>query len=319
MKTTSNHSIPRLSVGPIQFFWPKSKVLKFYQMAADSPAEIIYLGETVCSKRRELTPGDWQAIARELAQSGKEVVLSTMGLIESGAEAGALKRQCQDHEFTIEANDLGAVQTLRLEGVPFVAGPGINIYNIRTLNVLIRSGLMRWVLPIELSAPTFCELAAATPASIENEVIVFGRMILGWSARCYTARVEGLSKDQCEFRCLGYPDGLLLRTQEEDPFLSLNGIQTLSALTMNLASDVDEITKMGANVLRVCPQSKGTGDILQMFDELRRDPSLHEKFDSRFEAAMPVGSCDGYWAGLPGKESRGRIGEETGADQTLPR
>ena len=313
MKNASDQSIPRLSVGPIQYFWPKNKVLGFYQMAADSAAEIIYLGETVCSKRRELSFDDWLAIARELAQSGKEIVLSTLGLVESGAEAGALRRQCQDHEFTIEANDLGAIQTLRLEGVPFVAGPGINIYNVRALDVLIRSGLKRWVFPVELSAETFRELAAAVPASIENEVIVFGKMILGWSARCYTARVEGLRKDQCEFRCLRFPDGLLLKTQEDDSFLSLNGIQTLSALTMNLAADLDEVINSGADVLRICPQSEGTRDILQMFDELRRDTSLHEKLNDRLQAEMPVGSCDGYWAGLPGKESRERIANDTGA------
>ena len=43
-----------LSVGPIQDFWRRQEVFDFYRQAAECPAEIIYLGETVCSKRREL-------------------------------------------------------------------------------------------------------------------------------------------------------------------------------------------------------------------------------------------------------------------------
>ena len=49
----------KLSLGPSLFFWPKNDVEAYYQQALNSNADIIYLGETVCSKRRELRAKDW--------------------------------------------------------------------------------------------------------------------------------------------------------------------------------------------------------------------------------------------------------------------
>ncbi len=46
----------QFSLGPILYYWPKAEVEAFYQAAADSQADVIYLGETVCAKRRELKP-----------------------------------------------------------------------------------------------------------------------------------------------------------------------------------------------------------------------------------------------------------------------
>ena len=51
----------KLSLGPLQYFWPRDRVLAFYRDAGDWPLDVIYLGETVCSKRRELRSRDWVA------------------------------------------------------------------------------------------------------------------------------------------------------------------------------------------------------------------------------------------------------------------
>lgn len=52
------------SLGPILYFWPKQDVEAFYQQAKHSQADIIYLGEAVCSKRREMKPAQWFEIAK---------------------------------------------------------------------------------------------------------------------------------------------------------------------------------------------------------------------------------------------------------------
>ena len=44
---------PRLSLGPISYYWPKHQVEAFYRMVADSPVDIVYLGETICPKRNQ--------------------------------------------------------------------------------------------------------------------------------------------------------------------------------------------------------------------------------------------------------------------------
>ena len=83
----------RLTLGPLQYFWPRDRVLEFYRVAATWPVDVIYLGETVCSKRRELATRDWIALAHEIADSGREVVLSSLALLEAESELAALRHQ----------------------------------------------------------------------------------------------------------------------------------------------------------------------------------------------------------------------------------
>ncbi|HEY9041533.1 MAG TPA: U32 family peptidase, partial [Rheinheimera sp.] len=68
----------KFSLGPVQYFWPKDQMLQFYREVADSDFDIVYLGETVCSKRRELKFDDYFAIAKTLHEAGKQVCLSSM-------------------------------------------------------------------------------------------------------------------------------------------------------------------------------------------------------------------------------------------------
>ena len=44
----------RISLGPIPYFWERERVFDFYAHALEAPVDIVYLGETVCSKRRAL-------------------------------------------------------------------------------------------------------------------------------------------------------------------------------------------------------------------------------------------------------------------------
>ena len=91
----------QLSLAPIPYFWPRQQVLAFYREAASWPVDCIYLGETVCSKRRELRARDWLALADELAAEGKEVVLASLALIEAESELSALRSLVENGRYRI--------------------------------------------------------------------------------------------------------------------------------------------------------------------------------------------------------------------------
>jgi len=102
--------------------------------------------------------------------------------------------------------------------------------------------------------------------AISTEAWVFGRMPLAFSARCFTARHHHLAKDDCSYRCLADPDGLLLSSTEGQPFLVLNGTQTQSAAVHNLLGDGPALRAAGVGRLRLSPCAQGFVQVLQDFD-----------------------------------------------------
>jgi collagenase-like PrtC family protease len=297
----------KLALGPVQYFWSRQRMWAFYAAAANWPLDIVYLGEVVCPKRRELRLEDWLEIAAWLEESGKEVVLSSLALLEAGSELGALRRLCRNGRFLVEANDMAAVSILAEEGLPFVGGPTLNIYNTRTLEVLAAQGMRRWVLPFELCGATAARLVAAAPADCPCEVLAWGRIPLAWSARCYTARAENRAKDRCDLACLADPDGRLMSTREGEPFLALNGIQTQSALTQDLAPLLGELRAAGVQVMRLSPQAEHMGAVVEHFAALRAGNAGPGRL-AALAALAPTGTCDGYWRGLPGFSGAGHAG-----------
>ncbi|MCG6937429.1 MAG: U32 family peptidase [Gammaproteobacteria bacterium] len=288
-------------MGPLLYFWPRDDVFRFYGSIAETAVDIVYLGETVCAKRRQLRLDDWMQLADVLQQAGKEVVLSTLTLLEANSELSSLKTICDNDFYMVEANDIAAVQMMS-GNKSFVAGPAINIYNSRTLEVLAAHGLKRWTLPVELSKQTLAALHQGRPAGVATEVFVFGRLPLAFSARCFTARAHNLPKDDCQFRCLDYADGLLLRSQEDESFLVLNGIQTQSARTQNLIADIGNLIDLEIDVLRISPQSKYTEQVIGIFHDCLNAKLMASEAESRLQPYILSGECDGYWHGDAGME-----------------
>lgn len=284
----------KYSIGAIQYFWPKSRVEAFYDLAVNSSADVIYLGESVCSKRRELRAKDWFAIARALADSGKQVVLSTMALLEAPSEVKALQVYCDNGEFLVEANDMGAIELLAQNKLPFVVGAAINCYNQQTLQLLHSLGMCRWVTPVELSKDNLQSILTSPEIapirhSFEVEMQAYGHLPLAYSARCFTARSENRSKDNCELCCINYPTGRTAKSQEGQELFVLNGIQTQSGYCYNLHNDLPAMAGL-VDIARISPMAEESLAVIEQFkgNEGGQQPiRLHRQ-------------CNGYWHAIEG-------------------
>ena len=285
----------KYALGPLLYFWPKQDVESFYEQAKSSSADIIYLGEAVCSKRREMKAKHWMDIAKELSASGKQVVLSTMALLEAPSEVNIMKKYIDNGDFAIEANDVSAIQLASESKVPFVVGPAVNTYNARKLNLFLKQGMTRWCMPVELSREwlsnvmTQCE-ELNIRNKFEVEVFSHGYLPLAYSARCFTARAENKAKDDCETCCIKYPTGLQVESQEGQSVFNLNGIQTQSGYCYNLVNDLPNMRDL-VDVVRLSPLGIDTFSEINNF-----------KANEHGQKPMTIESrqCNGYWHQLAG-------------------
>ncbi|MDH5631784.1 MAG: U32 family peptidase [Gammaproteobacteria bacterium] len=294
----------KLALGPIQYFWKKPEVQAFYEQVANLPVDTVYLGEIVCSKRREMRLNDWLDTAAMLEAAGKQVVLSTMALIEAESELLQMKNICRNGRYLVEANDMAAVNMLD-EYSPFVVGPHINTYNSYTLAQLAASGATRWIMPFEMDRDSLADIHQHRPTGMETEVFVFGRLPLALSARCYTARAHNTGKDDCEFRCGDYDNGLMMKTRDQESFLSFNGTQVQSAKTYCLFDDLEFMKQQGVDAIRISPQRKGMPEIINIIRQLLDNNMRPGEAMDALEEFVEYELCDGYWHGRPGMDLAG--------------
>ena len=288
----------RLSLGPLLYNWPAETRLDFYARIADeAPVDTVHLGEVVCMKRAPFIDPIVPELIERLQRAGKEVVLSTLALVNGERERAMLREVCATDGFLVEANDLSAVALLA--GRPHAIGPLVNVYNEGTLAWMAAKGATRVCLPAELPATSIAALAHGVPA--ELEVQVFGRLPLAISARCYHARAHGLRKDSCQYVCGQDPDGLEVETLDGAPFVAVNGTQTLSHACLNLLGELADLRAAGIGRFRLWPQAADMVAVARLFRGVLDGELGPADASARLGDLVPgLPFCDGYYHGREG-------------------
>lgn len=286
-----------LTLGPVLFNWPPDKWRDFYfRIADEAPIDVVYIGEIVCAKRIPFLVDALPAAVSRLEAGGKKVILSSLALMMSDRELSLAEEMASDGQYMMEANDLAAVAMLG--GHPHVIGPYINLYNEATLELFAQRGAIRAVIAPEVPGRAIELLARA---SCPLEVQVFGRAPLAISARCYHARAENLHKDRCRFVCERDPDGLPVHTLSGEPFLAVNGLQTLSHSCVNLAPHLPELRAFGVKHFRLSPHTADMVAISRLFHDAVRGRIEAEELTARLpRIADGAAFSDGFYRGDAG-------------------
>lgn len=287
-----------LTLGPVLFHWPAERLLDFYRRIADeAPVGRVHVGEAVCGKRMPFSDPCWPDVIERLERAGKEVVLSTLAAPATVRERRSIADLCGD-ERLVEVNDITALPART--GRPFVTGPFLNVYNEATAGFLANRGARAICPPVELSMAAIGGMAKACP-EIEFEIFAFGRLPLAISGRCYHARLHGLHKDSCQFTCEKDPDGLAVDTLDDQAFLAINGVQTLSNQVQAFCPTPETLAAHGIARLRLSPH---TCDMVAVAEAYRALLDGEEEPDSvRATLArldLPGEMVEGYVHARPG-------------------
>lgn len=257
---------PSLSLGPVSYLWDEDRWRDFYfRIADEAPLSHVTVGETVCSKRLHFTEPHLSEVIERLERGGKAVHIASLGIVTLEREIRHTRSLALAGGFIVEANDLSALHLLK--GKRHAVGPLVNVYNAPTAQLLASHGALSICLPPELPLASIAAIAAAV-RDIDVEVFAFGRMPLAISARCAHARSKGLIKDNCQFVCGEDPDGLEVRTLAHQPFLTINGVQTLSHTCQALLCELDALAAAGVSRFRLSPQTCDMVAVAQVFDDV---------------------------------------------------
>lgn len=289
----------KLSLSPLLYCWDRNRVYDFYDKIKEAPIDLVYLGEAVCAKRQELKLEEWLEIGKNLQNAGKEVVITSLALVDSPSKLRDVKKAVDNGVFSVEANDMAAVNLCYEQSIAFTAGHALNLYNAESLNIMLRNGMKRWCLPVELSKKWVEEIKTqAIQMNIwdqfEKEILAYGYLPLSYSARCFTARSVGREKANCQVICIEDQAGKAVYSQDQERLFTMNGIQMQSGLCNNLINECNDMQGL-IDIVRLSPiDDQDFFNVIAQYKEAlttqKADFSLKDL------------ECDGYWRGIAGKE-----------------
>lgn len=289
----------QLTLGPVLYNWHPEQWRDFYfRIAEEAPIDAVVVGEIVCSKRSPFFTEHMSAVIERLAACGKQVLLGSLILVSLQRERRQTAELAGNTDFMVEVNDLSCFAPLA--GRPHAIGPFVNIYNEATAAYFANRGARRICLPQELPMESIRTIATSLP-DVTVEVFAFGRVPLAISARCYHARLHKLSKDNCRFVCEKDPDGLSVTTLDDEKFLAMNGVQTMSHACANLLGESEDLAAAGVGALRLSPQRCDMVAVAKIFRDVLDGNREHQEATRSLSLIYPdVPFANGFVHGRPG-------------------
>ncbi|MGJ5039856.1 ubiquinone anaerobic biosynthesis protein UbiV [Bradyrhizobium sp. HKCCYLRH1062] len=289
----------QLTLGPVLYNWQPERWRDFYfRMADEAPLDRVVVGEVVCSKRAPFFEPHLPEVIERLMAAGKQVLLGSLVLVSLRRERRQTASLAEYGHGLVEVNDLTCLKSIA--GRPHAIGPFVNIYNEASAAFHAAQGASRICLPPELPLSSVAAIAGAVP-QVAIEVFAFGRVPLAISARCYHARLHKLAKDNCRFVCEQDPDGLVVTTLDNEAFLTMNGVQTLSHGCSNLLGDLDRLTQSGVRSLRLSPQACDMVAVSEQFQAVLAGRVEAGAARDRLREIYPdVPFANGFLHGAPG-------------------
>jgi collagenase-like PrtC family protease len=296
----------QLTLGPVLYNWKPEAWRDFYfRIAEEAPLDTVVVGEIVCSKRSPFLEEHIPAVVERLEACGKRVLMGSLTLMSLPRERKAMAELAAS-DFTMEVNDLSCLGMLG--GRPHAIGPFVNIYNEAAAAYFASRGAQRICLPPELPLTAIRSIAGSQPDVI-FEVFSFGRAPLAISARCYHARLNKLSKDNCKFVCERDPDGLAVTTLDNEPFLAMNGVQTLSYACTNLLGEIGDLHAAGVRSLRLSPQQCDMVAVAQVFRDVIDGALAPAEATATLAKLYPIAFANGFLYAKPGSNFVADTGE----------
>ena len=301
---------PKLTLGPIAYHWAASRKVDFYaQIADEAPIDTVYLGETICSKRAPFVERDLPKIIDRLEAAGKQVVLCSLAEIMLPRERKATADLAELEDIEIEINNAAGLYARGRRSHRI--GPFFSAYNEATIQWMASQGATHICLPVELPAPALkIASKAALAESMGVEVMVFGRVSLAVSARCYHARAYGRTKDNCRFVCEEHDDGMPLATRDGKPILRINGIQTQSESYLNLLAETENLSGFGVTHFRLMPQAVDMTAVATVFQNKIDGVIDLEEADNRLaQICLGCNFSNGFFHGTAGYRKIQKLAE----------
>lgn len=288
-----------LTLGPVLYNWQPERWRDFYFRVADeAPVDTVVVGEVVCSKRSPFFEPYLPEVIDRIKGAGKQVLLGSLILVSLRRERRQTAALAEIGDDAIEVNDMTCLRAIA--GRPHAIGPFVNVYNESSAAFHAGQGATRICLPPELPLTSVGAIAGALP-QVAIEIFGFGRTPLAISARCYHARLHKLTKDNCRFVCEQDPDGLSVKTLDDQNFLNVNGVQTLSHACSNVLGDLDRIRQSGVSSLRLSPQQCDMVEVAKVFRAVLDGRADANEGANRLREIYPdVPFSNGFLHGAPG-------------------